>query len=70
MEKEKKRIERKCIKKAGRKRPKKSMFFSLSVDQKTGQLKKTCFLGHFEKMENQNLGQILLECFVEKSGFF
>jgi hypothetical protein len=46
------------------------MFFSLNVDQKTGQLKKTCFLGHFESMENQNLGQILLECFVEKSGFF
>ncbi len=38
----------------------KSMFFSHNVTQKTGQLKKTCFHSHFENMENQNLGQILL----------
>jgi hypothetical protein len=45
------------------------MFFSHNVTQKTGQLKKTSFFSHFENMENQNLGQILLECFFEKSVF-
>ena len=46
------------------------MFFSHNVTQKTGQLKKTYFFSHFENMENQNLGQILLECFFERSSFF
>ncbi len=46
------------------------MFFSHYVAQKTGRLEKTSFFSHFENMENQNLGQILLECFFEKSGFF
>jgi hypothetical protein len=46
------------------------MFFRHNVTQKTGQLKKTYFFSHFENMEIQNLGQILLERFFRKKCFF